>query len=498
MPLPTLKPYPTYKPSGVPGLDDVPAHWEVGRLKAHLLLNDSGVWGENFDEQGTIVLRSTEQTIDGGWRISNPAKIRLSQEERDSALLEANDLLVTKSSGSSAHIGKTTIVTSSIAAMNCCFSNFIQRIRLNAQVNPLLIWHILNSKVGREQLAIKATTTTGLGNLNGKIIGDCYLPLPPLPEQAAIVRYLDYVDRRIRRYVSAKRKLIALLEEEKQAVISQAVTRGLDPNVRLKPSGVEWLGDVPEHWEVRRLKQISVIQTGITLGKDYGDAELVRRPYLRVANVQSGRLDLSEVTTVGVPPSEIKRATLKTGDVLMTEGGDIDKLGRGCTWLGDIPGCLHQNHIFAVRPCLEVLNPALLVALMGSFHGRNYFQVTAKKTTNLATTNRTTLGNFPLYMPNLIEQQTILDYIAEQCGAQDAAIDRARRQIELLQEYRTRLIADVVTGKLDVRGAAAQLPDEGDDREPIDDDPLADDGAGGFDAAGDAVEEMAMESEVMA
>ena len=81
-------------------------------------------------------------------------------------------------------------------------------------------------------------------------------PLPPLPEQAAIVRYLDHVDRRIRRYVSAKRKLIALLEEEKQAVINQAVTRGLDPNVRLKPSGVEWLGDVPEHWEVRPLKRV--------------------------------------------------------------------------------------------------------------------------------------------------------------------------------------------------------------------------------------------------
>ena len=215
---------------------------------------------------------------------------------------------------------------------------------------------------------------------------------------------------------------------------------------------------------MRRLKQISVIQTGITLGKDYGDVELIERPYLRVANVQSGRLDLSEVTTVRVPPTEIKRATLKMGDVLMTEGGDIDKLGRGCMWLGDIPGCLHQNHIFAVRPNLTVLNPVFLVALMGSFHGRNYFQVTAKQTTNLATTNRTTLGNFPLYLPNLIEQQSILDYIAEQCGAQDAAIDGAHRQIELLQEYRTRLIADVVTGKLDVREAAARLPAEAGDR----------------------------------
>ena len=284
----------------------MPEHWGVGRLKAHLLLNDSGVWGENFDEQGTLVLRSTEQTVDGGWRISNPAKIRLSREERNAALLEANDLLVTKSSGSSAHIGKTTIVTSSIAAMNCCFSNFIQRIRLNSQVNPLLMWYILNSNVGRKQLAIKSTTTTGLGNLNGKIIGDCYVPLPPLPawsglEQRAIIRYLDHVNRRIRRYVTAKQKLIALLEEEKQAVINQAVTRGLDPNVRLKPSGVEWLGDVPEHWEVRRARVLACIRYG--LGQPPREsAEGV--PLIRATNVERGRIvekDLIRVDPLDVP-----------------------------------------------------------------------------------------------------------------------------------------------------------------------------------------------------
>ncbi len=131
-----------------------------------------------------------------------------------------------------------------------------------------------------------------------RFIGDMQVSLPPLSEQAGIVRYLDYVDRRIRRYIEAKEKLIGLLEEEKQGIIHQAVTRGLDPNVPLKPSGVEWLGDVPAHWEVRRLKQVSIVQTGITLGKNYGSAGLVERPYLRVANVQAGHLDLSKVTTV--------------------------------------------------------------------------------------------------------------------------------------------------------------------------------------------------------
>ena len=250
----SLRSYPVTKPSGVELLGDIPSHWEFGRLKQHLVLNDSGVWGDDFDEHGVIVLRSTEQTIDGGWRITTPAKIRLSETDRRSALLEEGDIVLTKSSGSVSHIGKASIVTTAVASMNCCFSNFMQRVRLDPRVSPWFIWYMFNSSTGREQLVSQSTTTTGLGNLNGKIIGNCYLPLPPPSEQRAIVRYLDHVDDRIRRYVVAKEKLIALLEEERQAVIHRAVTRGLDPNVPLKPSGIDWLGDIPAHWKVRRLE----------------------------------------------------------------------------------------------------------------------------------------------------------------------------------------------------------------------------------------------------
>ena len=176
--------------------------------------------------------------------------------------------------------------------------------------------------------------------------------------------------------------------------------RGDCLRIRQRPRGQE-----PEHWEVRRLKQVSTIQAGLTLGKAYRNAELIERPYLRVANVQSGHLDLSEITTVQVPLAEVKRTTLEIGDVLMTEGGDIDKLGRGCMWEGEIPGCLHQNHVFAVRPNPTDLNPAFLLALMGTMQGRNYFHATAKQTTNLLATNRTTLGEFPMYLPSIREQQ---------------------------------------------------------------------------------------------
>ena len=143
----------------------------------------------------------------------------------------------------------------------------------------------------------------------------------------------------------------------------------------------------------------------------------------------------------------------------MTEGGDIDKLGRGCIWQGEIPDCMHQNHVFAVRPDASLLNPAFLVALMGSSRGRNYFYVTAKQTTNLAATNRNTLGNFPIRLPGVAEQQTIVNELDQRSAATNAVIAQTRRQIDTINEYRTRLIADAVTGQIDVRRAVLDLPD---------------------------------------
>jgi type I restriction enzyme S subunit len=289
---------------------------------------------------------------------------------------------------------------------------------------------------------------------------DMPIMIPPPDEQNAIVRYLDYVDRRVRRYIAAKRKLIALLNEEKQAIIHQAVTRGLDPDVRLKPSGVEWLGDVPEHWEVSRLKYVATVQTGITLGKHYGSTALEERPYLRVANVQNGFLDLNQVTWIKVPSAEAASSELRVGDVLMTEGGDRDKLGRGAIWRGEVAGCLHQNHVFAVRAERERLLPEFLVLLMTSPYGRLYFDLTAKQTTNLASTNSTTLKALPILLPEVSEQVALLDQIAQQTAYLEETIVDTWKQIDLVREYRARLIADVVTGKLDVRAVAADLTAE--------------------------------------
>ena len=359
--------------------------------------------------------------------------------------------------------------------MNCCFSNFMQRIRLDAQTTPLLIWYILNSRVGREQLTFESTTTTGLGNLNAKIIEDCYLSFPPLPEQRAIVRYLDHVDRRIRRYVAAKRKLIALLEEEKQAVVNRAVTRGLDPNVRLKPSGVEWLGDVPEHWEVTKLARVvHSSNAGEVIDKGWWDRGT------GVLYTCARQAVLSDYVSFPL-------AKRTTGlDLLLTRNG-TPYVHR------PVANAIYSNVVQRITLAAGTEREWIALTLEASARGMKGYGV------SIESLNYDMWKVLVVLVPPKDEQTAIVEHLDKTTAAIDAAIVRAQRQIELLQEYRTRLIADVVTGKLDVREAAARLPDEGDDQDPIEESgPLAD----GLDDAlydiDESVEKLAIESEVTA
>ena len=226
-----LDPSPRLKPSGVEWLGEVPEHWEVRPLKALLSKNDSGVWGDDPEEEdvrSTIVLRSTEQTVDGGWAIEAPATRMLSPRERAGALLKVGDLVVTKSSGSEFHIGKTSLVTVEVSDLNACFSNFMQRLRCRSGFDPRLVWYLLNSPVGRQQLVFNSNTTTGLANLNGTIFGEVVTPVPPVDEQRVIAAFLDRETERIDALVAKMRLLIERLQEHRTALITAAVTGKVD------------------------------------------------------------------------------------------------------------------------------------------------------------------------------------------------------------------------------------------------------------------------------
>lgn len=276
--------------------------------------------------------------------------------------------------------------------------------------------------------------------------------LPSLAVQENTSRYLDRETARIDALVEKKTRFIELLREKRQALITHAVTKGLDPKVKMKDSGVEWLGEVPEHWMVKRLKFIATVQTGVAKGKDTTGAQTVEVPYLRVANVQDGYLDLSEVATIEITASDLPRYLLQPGDVLMNEGGDFDKLGRGHVWNGEVESCIHQNHVFAVRP--HGVASRWLNTFTSSAAAQFYFMGRSKQSTNLASISSSNLMELAVPLPPDVEQKAILDQLALALVRLDSSLQKTERSIELLKERRSALITAAVTGQIDLREAA--------------------------------------------
>lgn len=281
--------------------------------------------------------------------------------------------------------------------------------------------------------------------MDPEVIRKLWIDLPTLDEQRRVANYLDTETAGIDELISEQEQQLRLITEHRHALLSRAVGARLGGET----SSLEGaLGPLLEGWRLVPLRTVATIQSGLTLGKTY-DGPLQERPYLRVANVQDGGVDLDEITTIEVPPDVAASCELRRGDVLMTEGGDNDKLGRGTVWRGEIANCLHQNHVFAVRPDPAVLSPEYLAALTASAWGRAYFMATAHQTTNLAATNRAKLGAFPLPLPPLAKQNRILSEVGEQLARLDTIQTEARRQIDLLRERRQVLITTAVIQGID-------------------------------------------------
>jgi type I restriction enzyme S subunit len=193
------------------------------------------------------------------------------------------------------------------------------------------------------------------------------------------------------------------------------------------------------------------VRSGLAKGKDYGGKPTVEMPYLRVANVQDGHLNLTEVLTIEVAADEAERFLLQSGDVLMNEGGDYDKLGRGAVWSGEVSPCLHQNHVFAVRPYEEDVSE-WLAATTQTMNTKFYFKSNAKQSTNLASINQTNVKELPVLLPPPKERQQLLSQLRTEVLNIDDLIAHAQKEIELLKELRSATITDAVLGRIDLRG----------------------------------------------
>ena len=273
-----------------------------------------------------------------------------------------------------------------------------------------------------------------------------------LAEQRLLAEKASYEIDGLETLIAGKRHLLELLTEKRRALMTYAVTCGLNPDARLRDSGIPWLGEVPAHWNITRLKFLAEVRGGLTLGKQYGASKLIEYPYLRVANVQDGYLDLTSVTTVMIPAAEALNNSLRYGDVLMNEGGDIDKLGRGCVWRDEIENCLHQNHVFCVRPA--AVSAEWLDLWTATETAKQYFFTRAKRSTNLASISGTNIGELPVPLPPEAEQGEIQLYLSGETKKIDELIESTKSTTTLLQERRSALIAAAVTGQLE-RAASA-------------------------------------------
>ncbi len=292
------------------------------------------------------------------------------------------------------------------------------------------------------------STQTALPSMTQSNYNSMRIVVPSFSEQNSIYEYLDDRCSKIDAIIAEAKASIEEYKELKQAVITQAVTLGIKKNRPLKDTNILWIGKTPCDWQLAELKFFASIKSGITLGQKYpAGAKLVEMPYLRVANVQGEYVDLSDVKTIQVLPEEVDKYRLEAGVVLMTEGGDRDKLGRGCVWHGEITPCLHQNHIFALTTKSDKLLPEYFSHVTTSEVARCYFDYTAKKTTNLANTNSSTIMNFRLPIPPLEEQREIVQYLDKRIKTLNDMISEKQSLIEDLGAYKKSLIYEVVTGK---------------------------------------------------
>jgi type I restriction enzyme S subunit len=452
-----LKPYAQYKESGLPWLGRVPGHWGlipnrglVRRRKVLVGRRHGDYRLLSLTKQGVIV----RDISTGKGKFSSD--MGTSQEVRNGDLVFCLfDVPETpRTVGLSRHNGMITGAYTVFEPLGRCSPEYFE-----------LFYRAMDDRKLLSPLYSGLRNTIPADRLLGT-----KTPLPPPDEQAAIVRFLDWANGRLERAIRAKRKVIALLNEQKQAIIHRAVTRGLDPSVPLKPSGIPWLGDIPQHWEVRRAKY------------------LFREVDLRSTSGTETHLAMSQ--KLGLVPSNLVQSTLRSESYL---GGKLCRIG-------DLVLNRLKAHlgVFAVAKQPGVISPDYSVFRKLSDTHVEYFECVLRSSACRGELRVRAKGivegfwrlytddfyDIHLPIPPLVEQRQIMISIDEQTLEQNTAISRLEREIELLREYRTRLVADVVTGKLDVREAAARLPVEApldtieDDADPGDEAEAADEDAG--------------------
>ncbi len=430
-----LKPYAEYRESGLPWLGQVPGHWSVSRIKTVLRETDR----RSEDGEGTLLSLTRVRGLIPHRDMTD--KMHSAKTLVGYKRYRTGQLVMNRMQAWSGMFGAGEIdglVSPDYAVFDVLGGHSIKLVLERLKTPDLISQFALESKgIG-----------SGFNRLYTDRFGPIPISLPPPDEQAAIVRFLDWANGRLGRAIRAKRKVIALLNEQKQAIIHRAVTRGLDPSIPLKPSGIPWLGDIPQHWEVRKLKHLTRFVNGLPFKP--GDWKATGVPIIRIQNLNgSETFNYTDRTDL---PEEL---LIQPGDLMFAWSGNRGTSFGSFEWTRQFPGYLNQ-HIFK---------------LVGYTLPKRYFYYLLRAVTRhvedqaggiigLVHVTKPELGSVYVPIAPDDEAEALARDIDTATAEVGRTISRLEREIELLREYRTRLVADVVTGKLDVREAALLLPDE--------------------------------------
>jgi type I restriction enzyme S subunit len=446
-----LKPHSEYKDSGLPWVGVLPTHWKVERAKGRFKKLNRPIRPEDETvtcfRDGTVTLRKNRRL-----RGFTEAIYELGYQG-----IRKGDLVIHAMDAFAGAVGVSDSDGKGSPIYGVCRPIFDD--------SPYYYAHVVR-EMSRTQwiLALSRGIRERSTDFRFESFARQFVPVPPPDEQAAIVKFLDYANGKIERAIRAKRKLIGLLNEQKQAIIHRAVTRGLDPNVKLKPSGIPWLGDVPEHWTLKRFKYVATINTGQVDPRKPKYRNLI---LIAPNHIRSGDGYLIEKETAADQGADSGKYMVTSGQIIYS------KIRPNLRKATIAPcNCLCSADMYPISPKTSELSTDFLLALLLS-QAFTKFAVDSSMRVAMPKVNREALANCILWFPSLNEQTQILEYLGREMAPFDTAIIRTQREIDLLREYRTTLTAEVVTGKLDVRETAKGLPDQAD--EPLPADELLDD-----------------------
>lgn len=412
----------------------------------------SGLWkGERAPLKPAKVLRATNFGGDGLINFGDVVEVNVEERLFPMRQLLPGDIVVERSGGGPRQpVGRVALFNPP-DEQPYFSSNFTTalRIRDQATLDPsyaALHLHALYLDGATETLQ---RGTTGIRNLDWQEYLQLEIPLRPIEEQKWIARLIAGVRTAYR----VEGDLLGVLGDLKRATMTSLFTRGLRDGAQKETE----FGPVPTSWILEVLDRCATVQTGAAKGRHLAEVETIEVPYLRVANVQDGHLDLTEMKRIKIRRSELDRYRLKVGDVVLTEGGDFDKLGRGFIWRGELETCIHQNHVFAVRPDTAHLLPEFFAYLAQSAYGKAYFLKVAHKTTNLACINSTKLKAFPVIYPRDLDEQREIVAILE---AIDHKIALHQQKRAVLQELFKSLLHKLVTDEIPINDRNLSAPPE--------------------------------------